>query len=209
MYAAARERAQEHRQCSYKGFTFTGCHFGDFALVQHYTAYELYVVVYHIPAHGVAAGQPGGFPYSFVAFDGYEVAALAGEFAVECCGCHFHGVGGSEACCGFGHSGEYLGQVFVEFVLEGVEYVLFVFVDFVPQGLALVVGKRFDFYFQTCDFVVVGMSCVIEVGTHGIDAAAELVDSQLLELGAFGLDFLHNGHYGLEVALRLIAEQFA
>ena len=84
MDAAARQRAQEHRQRCNEGFTFAGCHFGDFALVENDAADELNVVVDHVPGDFIAAGEPVVLIDCF-AFGGYadKVAALGCQVAVE------------------------------------------------------------------------------------------------------------------------------
>ena len=47
VHALVGDRVQIHRQRGHQGFTFTGTHLGDFALVQHHTADQLYVKMTH------------------------------------------------------------------------------------------------------------------------------------------------------------------
>ena len=47
MHAFARQSIEINGKGGDQGFTFTGTHFGDFAVVQHHTADKLYVEVAH------------------------------------------------------------------------------------------------------------------------------------------------------------------
>ena len=124
------------------------------------------------------------FPESLVALDADEVAALAGELAVEVGGGYFDDLVVGEARRGLAEGGEDDGQVLVELVFYGVENIFLVFVDFVPDGLALVVGKRLDRSLEGLDLLMVFGRGGGDVGADGVDAAAELVVAQSLHLGA-------------------------
>ena len=80
-YAAAREGAEKHGEGCHEGLALAGGHLGYLALMEHDTAYELHVVVDHVPLHLVATGAPGVAPYGLIAFDGHKVAPLGGKVA--------------------------------------------------------------------------------------------------------------------------------
>ncbi len=73
---------EEHRQGSYKRFTFTRRHLGNLSLMQNGTTEELYVVVNHIPLLVVAAGNPVVMIYRLVAVDIHKVVLYC-KFPVE------------------------------------------------------------------------------------------------------------------------------
>ncbi len=209
VHAFAREGAEEHREGGHEGFALAGCHLGDFARVEHYTADELHIVMHHIPGDFVAAGKPVVFPDSLVAVDGYEVASLGGELAVKLGGCNLDCLVCGEAGGGLAHGGEYYGEVLVEFGLDYVEHVFLVFVNVVPERLALVEGEFLDFLAELFGGVLVGLGCGGDVGAHLVDFSAELVDGEVFESGADGVDFVDYGFDFLEVALRLVSENLA
>ena len=174
--------------------------------MEHDTAYELYFVVGHVPLHFVAAGHPAVFPYSFVALDGDELAALTGEVAVELgCG-HLDGVACSESLCCLAHGGEDEGKIFIEFVFDDVEDFLLVSINLVPERLALVERQSLYFGAQFCYGFVVGFCCLGDIGAYTVDTCAQTVVVEFLNLGHLLLDFCKNGLDCLEVAGRLVAE---
>ena len=177
VYAAAGERAQEHRQRGHEGLALTGCHFGDFALMEDYAAYYLDVVVHHVPLDFVAAGNPVVFPDGFVAFDAYEVASGGGQIAVHLGGGYLDCFIGGEACGGFAHGGEHYRKFVVEDCFESVGDVFLMFVDLIPERLALVDGQCFDFGLEAVDFFLVGLGGGGYVGAHAVDVFAQLVDA--------------------------------
>ena len=89
MHSPTRQCVEEYRQGCHEGFTFTGCHFGDFSLMQNYTADELHIVVNHIPRNSVTTGNPRIFPYSLIVVDSYKVVGC-GKVAVEIGSSHHH-----------------------------------------------------------------------------------------------------------------------
>ena len=67
MYAFAGQGVEIDGKGSDQGFTFTGTHFGDFAVVQHHTADKLYVEVAHTEyAAGRFATDGEGFDQDVV-----------------------------------------------------------------------------------------------------------------------------------------------
>ena len=117
---------------SHEGLALAGSHFGNLALVEHDTANELYVVVYHVPGDFVAAGNPVVLVYRFVALDGNEVAALTCKLTVGVGSCHFDGLVGSESCGSLAHCGEYCREHSVEFFLVCLKNILLALVYLVP-----------------------------------------------------------------------------
>ena len=61
VHTLAFQGIQIHRQCGYQGFTFTGFHFGDVALVEHHAANQLHIKVAHTQhaAAGLAHQRKG------------------------------------------------------------------------------------------------------------------------------------------------------
>ncbi len=100
--------------------------------MKHYTAYQLHVVVYHVPHHVVSTCHPVILIDGFVAFDGYKVFSLGGEVSVHLrCG-HFHCLIGSETRCGFSHRRKYSGKHLVKLILIDFKDVFLSLVDIVP-----------------------------------------------------------------------------
>ena len=73
MHAVASQCVEEYRAGSHEGLTFTRCHLGNLALMEHGTADELHVIVYHLPLRIVAACGPMVVVYGLIAVDGDEV----------------------------------------------------------------------------------------------------------------------------------------
>ncbi len=209
MHAFLRERAQEHRECGHKGLSFTGRHFGDFALVQNHTANELHIVVHHVPSDFIAACEPFVLPDGLVAIDGHEVASLGGKVAVHFGGGHLHCFVGGETCCRFAHGGEHDREVRVELFFKGVENVFLVFVNFVPKWLAFVEGEVFHLGadFGCCIFI--GFDGCGYFSAHLVDFAAKLIVGKCFERWAYCVDFVYDRLDFLEVALRLVPKEFA
>ena len=159
--------------------------------MQHDAAYELDMIVDHVPCDHVAAGHPLVFVDRFVAFDCQEVFSLSGEFAVKVgCG-DFDGRVGGEAGCGLAHCGEDDGEMFVKLVLYDVEHVLFMTVNLVPERLALVDWKSLDFETFTVGGFLVGGHGLTDVGAHLGYFLTELVGGKGFELFAESFYFIY------------------
>ncbi len=171
-------------------------------------AYELYVVVNHVPGYLVAASHPVVAVNGFVAFYAHEVLALCGELAVKRRCSHFYRLVGGEAGCGLPESGEHHGQMLVELILYGVEYIFVVAVNLVPERLALVEGKFLHFYFLALYGLFVGCGGLKDVLADGCYALTELVGCKGLHFRTESFDFVNDGADFLEVALRLVSEYF-
>ena len=208
MDAALRERTQEDGERGDKSLALACGHLGDFALMEDDAAYELDVVVDHIPCYFVAAGHPVVFPESLVTLDADEVAALACELAVEVGGGDLDNLVMGETGSSLAEGCEDDGQVLVKLVFYDVENIFLMFVDFVPDGLALVVGKRLDRSLEGLDLLMVFGSGGGDVGADGVDAAAELVVAQSLHFGAQCLDFINNRLNRFQIALRFVTKNF-
>ncbi len=143
--------------------------------MEHHAADELHVVVDHVPGDFVSASHPLVFPDGLVAVDGDKLASLDSQLAVEVCGGHFDCLVGGETGSGLAHCGEHDGEVFVEFVLKSVEYLLLVLVDFVPEGLAFVEGEFLDFLFQGGYSFLVILGGGGQIGAHLVDFASQLI----------------------------------
>ena len=150
VYAVAREGVEEHGEGGHEGLTFTRCHFGYFALMQHHAAEELHVVVHHVPLCVVAAGNPVVLVDSLVALDAHKVLR-GGEFAVEVGGGHGDFLVLREAACRFLHDGEGIGQCGVEGFLEAFEHFLFEFVYLVEDDFAVFDRRVLNLGVECCN----------------------------------------------------------
>ena len=89
---------QEHRQCCNKGFTFTGCHFGNFTLtiftitivVKNYTTYKLYIIVYHAPSNFITTGYPMILIISLITLNRYEIFSFGSQVPIKLSSCYFY-----------------------------------------------------------------------------------------------------------------------
>ena len=201
VHAASGERAQEYRQCGYKSFALTGSHLGDLALMEHHAAYELHVVVDHIPGDLVASGKPVVFPDGLVAFDADKLLACGGQIAIHLCGCNLNGRIGGKACGGFAHGSEHYRKVLVELVLYRVEYVFFMTVYFIPQRLTLVERQCLDLGLESGDRCFVGFYGLLDVSAHIADGLSERIVVERFYFFSASFDFVDDWLYLLEIAL--------
>ncbi len=206
VHAAARQRAQEHRQRGHEGLALAGSHFGNFALEEDYTADKLYFVVGHVPLDFVAAGHPAVFPNGVLAVDADELAALACELAVELGSLYGDCVVFGEAAGCFTHHGKYHREMVLELLVEDFEDFLFVLVYLVPKGLTLVEGQCFDLFAEFFDSLGVVRYRLRNLCANGVDFGAQLVERQSFHAGYFGFDSLQHRLYGFHVAERLVAK---
>ena len=132
MHSVAGKGIQEHRKGCHKGLSFTGSHFSNFTLVKHYTAYQLALVVNHIPHCLIATCHPTVAVEGFVAFDAHKVATLGCQIAIEFGGGHFHHFVLSKSTCCVLYYGIHFGEGFFETFFQGVEYLLLHLVDTCP-----------------------------------------------------------------------------
>ncbi len=174
--------------------------------MQHDTANELYIVVYHVPFDFVTAGHPVVAVYGFVAFDAHEVLAGSGEVAVHVGCCYLDCFVGCKSGSCFAHCGKYGGQHAVEFLLVGFEDVFLSVVNVVPQRLTLIEGEFLDFILYLGNCGCVGRCSVGEFLLDAVDCITEFIVGQLLHAGAECVDLVHYRLYFLQVALRLVAE---
>ena len=194
VHTVAGEGVEEHRQGCHKGFTFTGCHFGNLALVEHHAANELAIVVNHIPHHAVAAGNPIILIYCFVAFNCDEIVALGSQIAVEVGGGHLNGFVLGETAGGVLNHGKHFGDGSSKPVFQYVENFLLKLVDAVPQRFAILVVGFFNFLFQLGYFGFLASHALLQAAAHFIDARTQFIVRQFLNLGINSLDFVNHRH---------------
>ncbi len=208
MHAVAGEGVEENRQRSHQCLTLAGSHLGNLALVQHRAAYELHVVVHHVPSHLVAAGHPVVVIDGFVAVDLHKVLALGCQGAVHVGGCDCDALVACKSPCGFFHNREHHRECLVEFLLKHFEDFLLYFINFFPVCFALVVVDSLNFLFNRIDFVALVLHGFLKLAADAGCALTQLVVAQALNLGIDGLDLVNYGEQFLEVAIRFCAEEF-
>ena len=82
MHSPTGQTSQVNRQGCHQSFTFTGRHLGYLTLMQHYAAYDLHVVMHHIPTYGIAACHPAGVVTHNVTVD-VDILAFSRKVTVE------------------------------------------------------------------------------------------------------------------------------
>ena len=207
VHTLAGQGVEEYRERCHEGLSLTRGHLGDFALVEHHAAEELYVVVDHVPLHVVASRLPVGGVDGLVAVDGDEVLR-GGEFAVEGGGGHLDRLVLGEAPCGVLHDGEGLGEDFVELDLDFVVDALGCLVD-VLRNLLLLVERNLGLLqlgLQLHDVRFVVGDVVGNLLHEPCASGAELVVRERLDGGVDSLDFLDVGFDLLAVLVGLRAE---
>ena len=167
--AFARQGVEIHGQGGDEGFTLTGGHLGDLALMQDGAADELHVVVAHVPRNHVTAGGPSVLVDGLVALDGDALAA-GGEVTVVLVGGHHHRFVILETAGGLLHYGEGLRKDLVQHLLCAVVGVLLQFLHLLVKLLLLRDGHP-----------VVGVERVLDLGDAGFVVLYGLVD-ELFEL---------------------------
>ena len=207
MHTVTRQGVEKHRQRSHKRLSFTGCHLGNLALMQHRASDELHIVVHHVPHRFVATGHPMIDIDGFIALHVHKIMAFCGQVAVHLRGGDLDGLILGEAACRLFHDGEHLGQGLVELVLQHIENFLLQLVHPLPKGLALVVIDGFDFCLDFRNLVALWLHSVAQVLADLLRALTQAVVVQPLDFGICSLDFFDNRAQLLHVTVRLAAEQ--
>ncbi len=129
MHALVRQRIEEHRQRCHQRLTLTGRHLGYLSLVEYHAAYQLHIVVHHIPAHLVAARSPRGMIDSLVAVNIHKVVTAVGSEVFVLLRCRYHNrIVLGKAACGRFHNRKGFGQHLIQHRLIVLFYLLFEFV---------------------------------------------------------------------------------
>ncbi len=190
MYAIARQSIQEYRERSDQSLTLTGSHLGDFTLMQHDTADQLHIVVYHVPNNLVTTGHPVIGINSFVAFDMYKIMVYR-QAPVKIICRNLDSFILAESTRRLFHHGENFGKRFVENIFYFFQYLFLDFIDFFPCRLAFIVIERFYMFFQFGDtFTVIGHR-ILNMLFHHIDTVTQLIVRQFFKFGRNSLYFLN------------------
>ena len=208
VYTVASQCVEEYGQGGHQGLTLTRGHLGYLALVQGDTAKELYIVVYHIPFHLVAAGSPLVVVDGFVAVDGDEVVGGVGsQLAVKIVGRHYGLLVFREASGGVFDDAESYGHHFVECLLVLVEGHLLNVVDFVEYLLTLVDGCVLDGGAQLVYFLALLLGRILHVCLYLLGLGTQFVVAKRLDRGVDALHRLYKGLYQFHVTGGFVTKQ--
>ena len=208
MYSVAGECVEEYRQGSNESLTLTRSHLGNLALMEHYTAEELHVVVYHLPLEQVASGSPFVVVDSFVAVDGYEVLVRVGcQLAVEVGSRNYCFLVLGKAACRVFHDGERNGHYLVESHLVFLQSFFLELVNLVEYRLALVEWCLLDSFLELGYFLVFLVGSSLHKLLYLFGFLAQLVVAQSLYLWIYRLYFLYQRLDKVHVASRFVAKQ--
>ena len=112
--------------------------------MEHASAEELHVVVYHLPLEVVATGSPVVVVDCLVAVDGDKVVfGVCREVTVKIVGCDYCLLVLCEAACRFLHYGEHLWHCLVELILVDVEDFFLQLVNLLKELCTLVYWRVF------------------------------------------------------------------
>ena len=190
MYAIARQSIQEYRERSDQSLTLTGSHLGNFTLMQHDTADQLHIVVYHVPNDLITTGHPVIGINSFVAFDMYKIMVYR-QAPVKIICRNLDSFILAESTRRLFHHSENFGKRFVETIFYFFQYLFLDFIDFFPCRLAFIVIERFYMLFQFGDtFTVIGHR-ILNMLFHHIDTVTQLIVRQFFKFGRNSLYFLN------------------
>ena len=149
VYALPRQPVEVSGQRRHEGLTLPRLHLGDFTVVQHHTADELYVVVHHVPGDVTAGGRPGVLPYGIVTLDSHIVFLRIGsQFAVVFGRGHGQRAVFGKAARRFFYHGKSFGQNLQQDDFQMLVAVFFQFVDFAVNiffTLQIFFRRRFTF----------------------------------------------------------------
>ena len=189
--AIARQGVEEYGQGSDKRLTLTSGHLGNLTLVEHRTAEQLDVVVYHFPFQVIATCRPVVVIDGFVAIDGDEIlTGVSSQFAVKVGGSHDGLLVLGKATGGLFDNGENLGHSLVECFFVDVEHFLLQLV-YLGEDVGTLVNRRIlDGGLELFDFLFLLVGRVLNVALNVLGALAQLVVIQLLDGGIGGFHLL-------------------
>ena len=183
VYATACEGSQIDRQRSHEGLTFTGGHLSNLTLMQHYAAYDLHVVVHHIPCDGVTSCDPAVAVKHAVALD-VHVLAFCRELTVEVGGSSLNHLIFLETTGSLLHHGEGLGLNLVQGLLNLLKHLLVELVDLLIDVVFLFkihVGVGVDAGFQLSDLSLFLSDLVFDIFLKLYRLMTKAVDVQILD----------------------------
>ncbi len=201
MHAVAGQCIQEYGQRGHERLTFTCCHLGYLALVQHDAAEELHVVVHHLPFQVVAACRPVVVVDGLVAVDGDEVlAGVGGQLAVEVVGRDDGLLVLGEAAGGLLHNGEHLGHHLVQGRLVHFERLFLQLVYLGKDVGALVKRRALDGCLQFCNLLFLLCGGGLHLLPDFLCACSQSVVVESLYFGRLCFHALHERLYEFHVA---------
>ena len=139
VHTFVRQSVEEDWQSSYQRLTFTRGHLGNLTLMQYHAAYQLHVIVHHIPNHFVAACSPRVVIDSFIAVYFYKIKTCVGcQIAVHLRSGYDHGFVLSEATSSTFHHSESIRQnIHQRFVID-IQYFFFEVINLVIYFFSLI-----------------------------------------------------------------------
>ncbi len=184
MHALARKGIQEHRQRGHKGLTLARGHLGNVIghflavyhhAVEHLSAYELNVIMHHVPLHEVAAGHPFVLIDSLVAVYSHKILAPGCQLAVGIGGGHLDSVIFLETARRLLYHGKHLGQGRIQLLRIKLEILLLQVINLAPQWLALVILESLYLLARIGYAVFVFLCRAPDIAAYHVDTPAELV----------------------------------
>ena len=209
VHTFVRQSVEEDRQCSHQRLTFTRGHLGNLTLMQYHAAYQLHVIVHHIPNHFVAACSPRVVIDGFIAVYFYKIKTCVGcQIAVHLRSSHYHGFVLSEATSSTFHHSESIRQNIHQFFVINIQHLFFKVINLVVYSFAAINFQRFYACFQLCDTCLVLCHSILQTLHQRSTASTQLIITQSINLSIYSLDLLHIWHHSTHILLRFVAKQF-
>ena len=208
MHALMRQRVQKHRQRCHQRLTFTRRHLGYLTLVKHHAAYQLHIIVHHIPSYLIAAGCPVVMINRLIALYLHKIEArICCKIAVLLRRRNFYRLMLCKPPRRTLHDGKRLWQNLQQHVLVVLFNLLLKAIHLVIHFLALVYLKPFYRGFQLTDFLLLTCHALLYHSHQRLAATAQRIVRQFVYLLVCHLDFLHVWHHLAHIFLRLISKQ--
>ncbi len=210
MHAFAGQCVEVNGQRSHEGLTFTGGHLGDLTVVQDDTAYQLHVVVHHVPSNHIATCGPSVFVVSPVVADVHAVA-VGRDVAVAVGGGDLHLLVFGETAGGVLHHCKSFGEYFKENVLRLVVRLFLQLFNTFVEFLFLIhrhVVFLVDTGAELCQFCLFSLYSLLYFGAEFDGLCAQFVVAKEFYFFVCLFCFVYQRHHLFKVALRLISKKF-
>ena len=208
VHTLVRHRVQEHRQRRYQGLTFTRRHLGYLALVKYHAAYQLHVIVHHVPGYLVSTGSPMIEIHGAAALYLYEIKTrVGGKVTVLVVRRNNHFLVLCETTGGRFDDGKHFRQnivqngfvVFLDFLLQ--------FIHFVINLLTFVDRQRLNAAFQPADLILLGLYRFRNFCHQGCRTGTQIIVRQRIYLRVQRINLVYIRLYLPHIFLRLVSEQ--